>query len=185
MRPKADLKAGGAIGESSMSQRNRDKRKKKKLQAARRRTARANLLQRVGKTLPEMGDVIIGAVGGIKMSVVLAEFVKPYRDDAETFQSYKTLLQLGACIWNATLLPADKQTSAIDQLMDLVPPAGQEAGQQVIYGMLRRKQEFFSQNRRAIIDFELTDTGADWHLDVMSSFEPASPASGTPPPAGA
>jgi hypothetical protein len=36
--------------------------------------------------------------------------------------------------------------------------------------MVRRKEEYFASNRRAIISFELTDMGDDYHLSVASTL---------------
>jgi hypothetical protein len=36
--------------------------------------------------------------------------------------------------------------------------------------LVRRKEEHFSANRRTILSFELTDTGAGYHLPVPSTL---------------
>lgn len=39
---------------------------------------------------------------------------------------------------------------------------------EIIEMLVRRKEEHFAGNRRAIISFELADTGDDYHLSVAS-----------------
>ncbi len=41
---------------------------------------------------------------------------------------------------------------------------------QFIEAMIRRKEELFAANRRAILSFELTDRGDDFYLAVASSL---------------
>jgi len=49
-----------------------------------------------------------------------------------------------------------------------------EDGRQLIKELMVRKERFFSQYRRMIIDFEVADTGGEWHLSVMSTADPVS-----------
>jgi len=103
------------------------------------------------------------------MSDVLEEFVEPYRQFAETEDAYRKLLMLAIVAWNVTLFAEKDRLSSLDELLATLPEEAREDGREIIRELMARKQRFFSQHRRMIIDFELTGTAEDWHLSVMST----------------
>ena len=105
---------------------------------------------------------------GIKMSSVLEEFVKPYRELVETKEAYRTLLIVAMVAWNATLFPEQERRSQLDELLLELPEDIREEGREIIEELIVRKERFFSQYRKLIIDFELADIGKNWHLSVVS-----------------
>lgn len=145
---------------------------KKKRNDRRRRPQRA-LKRRVEENFPNQ-KVIIGSTGdGIKMSDVLEEFVKPYGQFAETKEAYRKLLTAAIVAWNVMLFPEKDRSSRLDELLATLPESVRKDGRQIIEELMMRKERFFSQYRRMIIDFEVEDTGGDWHLSVMSTASPA------------
>jgi hypothetical protein len=40
----------------------------------------------------------------------------------------------------------------------------------LVEALVRRKEELFAANRRALVSFELTDRGDDYHLTVASTL---------------
>ena len=113
--------------------------------------------------------MIVGPTSdGIKMSDVLEEFVEPYRQFAETEDAYRKLLTAAIVAWNVTLFAEKDRPSRLDQLLLTLPEDVREDGRQIIEELMVRKQRFFSQHRRMIIDFEVAGTPGDWHLLVMS-----------------
>lgn len=114
--------------------------------------------------------MIVGPTSdGVKMSEVLEDFVEPYRQFAETKDAYRKLLMLAITAWNVTLFAEKDRPSRLDELLVALPEDVREDGRQIIEELMARKQRFFSQHRRMIIDFEVTGTGQDWHLSVMST----------------
>jgi hypothetical protein len=115
-----------------------------------------------------------------KMSDVLEDFIEPYLDSIEGDDAYRKLLTLAALAWNAALLPEGRQEAMIDDVLSKgLPPGSDElaAGlRSIVEGMVERKKAHFSSNRRAIISFELTDLGDQYHLTVASILDD-SPAS--------
>jgi hypothetical protein len=118
--------------------------------------------------------IVIEPRGEAKMSEVLTDSVEPYLEFADT-EAYRKLLTLAVMAWNASFLPEKEQQNMIDSVLDKGIPTGTQdlkAGLKEIVDMLIvRKKEFFSEYKRKIIDYELTDTGRDYHISVASTLE--------------
>ena len=113
-------------------------------------------------------EVIVGPPNdGIKMSEVLEEFVEPYRELAETEEAYRNLITVAAIAWNVMLFNKKERLSWLDKLLLTLPEDEREGGREIIEELIVRKEMFFSQYRRMIIDFEVADIGREWHLSVI------------------
>ena len=118
--------------------------------------------------------LVIEPAGEVKMSEVLADFIEPYRDWADTEEAYQKLLTLAILAWNASFLPTEEQQAMIDKVIDGGLPAATEelknGLKQIVQMLMARKQAYFSAYRRNIIDYELTDTGKGYRLFVASTL---------------
>jgi len=155
-----------------MSRRKSKRRKNKR--RGRPRGLQKVLRQRVKENFPHQKVIIGPASDGIKMSEVLEEFVEPYRKFAETEEAYQKLLTTAIVAWNVTLFPEKDRLSRLDELVIILPEDVREDGRQLIEELMVRKERFFSQYRRLIIDFEVADTGGECHVSVMSTAGPVS-----------
>ncbi len=95
------------------------------------------------------------------MSDVLEEFLEPYEDMAQTGDAYRKLLNLGMLAWNAALFPEDKRRAMIDDTLGAgfskASASDRALARELIETLVRRKEEHFATNRRAILSFsELT-----------------------------
>ena len=128
----------------------------------------------LGPAIPPGSQVLYEPAGREKMSEVLEEFVEPYRDSADTFDAYRKLLSVALVAWNAALLPEGKRRAMIDEMIAAGLPHASAADRAqtrgLIEAMVRRKQEHFAANQRAIVSFELTDRGDDYYLAVASTL---------------
>ena len=130
------------------------------------------LKRRVMENFPHQ-EVIVGPPNdGIKMSEVLEELVKPYREHAGTEEAYRNLLAVGVIVWNMTLLPEKERLSKLDEFLLILPDDIREVGRETIKELMVRKERFFSQYSRMIINFEVADIGREWHLSVISMRDP-------------
>jgi hypothetical protein len=122
---------------------------------------------------------VIAPSGQARMSDVLADFVEPYRELADTEEAHRKLLTLAVMAWNAALLPEKEQHAMVDRVLDEgLPTATPELKiglKEIVHRLMARKKAYFSENKRTIIDFELTDTGRGYHLAVASTLEETSP----------
>ena len=111
------------------------------------------------------------------MSEVLEAFVEPYLELADTEDATKRLLMLAVVAWNASLLTAEEQSEMVDDIIGKAMPAAtreeREDFRELVSTLVERKRAHFSAYTRKIISFELTDTGRDYHLSVVSRMEDA------------
>jgi len=106
-----------------------------------------------------------------KMSEVLEEFVRPFLEESgyETVDQQRKVFDLAVLTWNISLFPEDQQDQELNEVVKQAPADIQLPLRRLLNRMIARKNAYFSQNRRAIMGFELTDTGDDFHLQVASS----------------
>jgi hypothetical protein len=127
-----------------------------------------------GPAIPPGSRVVYEPEGREKMSAVLEDFVEPFRDMAESHEEFNKLLGLGMLAWNAALLPEDKRRAMVADMLaagfSRAPAADRAAARQLIDALIRRKEEHFATNRRAIISFQLVDRGDDFHLSVAATL---------------
>ena len=118
--------------------------------------------------------IVISPPGEAKMSDVLTDFVAPYRTEVDTEVAYQRLLELAIMAWNTALLPEPEQLEMIDRmLVEGFPKVNKELKQEfknILEQFIARKNQYFSENKRLIIDFELKDPGKDYHLSVASTL---------------
>jgi hypothetical protein len=135
----------------------------------------ASLEQKLRKESFPFDGLVVSPAGEVKMSEVLEDFVEPYRESAQTEKEIRRLLTLATVAWNASFIPPEGQQEMIDQLFtDELVEGDQELRaeiQDLIRVLIGRKNRYFSQYSRMIVDFELTDTGNGYHLSVASTLD--------------
>jgi hypothetical protein len=154
-------------------------RKSKKPKRIRRREQKQKRfagLKRKLEQRPLRGEkIVIEPRGEEKMSKVLTDFVEPYLEFADTDQAHRKLLILAIMAWNASFLPEKEQQDMINRVLDAGMPTGTEelktALKEIMSTLIVRKKVYFSAYTRKIIDYELTDTGRNYHLAVASTLE--------------
>jgi thymidine phosphorylase len=125
-----------------------------------------------------MGDKFAGIVtnpkGEVKMSEVLESFVEPYLDAAQNQSQREKLFSIATIAWNLALLSGGDRSSLIDKMIQAGIKSNDRLAQQdtreIINEMIIRKQKFFADNKRYIIDFQLQDAGSQFHLSVASTL---------------
>jgi hypothetical protein len=113
------------------------------------------------------------------MSDALKEFIEPYRDLAKTNEAMRKLLSMGLVAWNAAILPEQEGQALIDDtiasLSDVTSRQDQADLRELFNKMIQRKQEYFADNRRMMISFEVIDTGQGYRLNVLSTLDDPRP----------
>ena len=131
--------------------------------------------QRLEKDLLQGHKVVVEPRGVAKMSEVLEAFVEPYLALADTEDAYGKLLMLAWVAWNASFLTEEEQSEMVDDITSEAMPSAtreeREDFRELVSTLVERKRAHFSEYTRRIIDFELTDTGKDYHLSVVSTMQ--------------
>jgi hypothetical protein len=162
------------------------KKKKPKQQRTRRlqqkRTRRAQrrsytrLKRRLDQGPVDDYQLLVEPKGQVKMSALLESFVEPYLEKIdEDEKSFRKLLTLGALAWNAALLPRRERKQMIDKFVETTlegaPAKAKRDFRGLVNTMVRRKLTHFAEYERAILDFELTDTGNGYYLSVVATVD--------------
>ena len=135
------------------------------------------LAQRVKQNLKgKVIDVIANPKGEVKMSEVLEAFVEPYLDVASNLEQRQKMFALAVVAWNIALLPEEEQQKEMEMMINQIFGGHDRQMQRDIRDILKelveRKQKFFADNQRYILDFELTGRRNDLRLSVVSSPSP-------------
>jgi len=122
----------------------------------------------------EAAGVLLEPKGEVKMSKVLGSFVEPYLAFAHNKAQRRKLLEVAILAWNLAIMPESERQLMIDQLIaDCSEPndlLAQQDMREIIDELIARKQKFFANNERFIIDFQLQDTGKQLHFSVASTL---------------
>jgi hypothetical protein len=166
----------------------RSSKKKRAAKGKKRRTkknlrpAEEILLERVSKSeFLEDTELVISPSGHEKMSEVLIDFASPLievfpgREDAHLTFSLATLA------WNASLLPKRERKRLVGEIASELFPSdreGSETTKSFVNWMIKRKEQYFRDNKRFILDFQISGSGDDVRLSVVSSLDPLDRPSG-------
>lgn len=117
--------------------------------------------------------------GHAKMSDVLDEFVEPYEDDEMTLDQRQNLYGIAVIAWNLALLPEAERKDMLKKIIKEVlkgeDPLFQRETREIINEMVARKDQFFADNQRYIVSYQLQDLGTELNLSVASTL-PGEPA---------
>ena len=142
------------------------KRKRRKQQ---KRDQAARLRRRVQQHFPNKKVIVDETHDGVKMSEVLKVFVAPYRHLADTKEAFLRLLAIAVAAWNIALWPVQEREAHIRKILEALPQDTWEDAKEIIGELVEWKEEHFSEYKRMIIDYEVTDLGQDYHLTVIST----------------
>ena len=120
-----------------------------------------------------LGDTAVFATppGERKVSEVLLEFIEPYAGEWQSPDDLRKLLGMASVAWNATLLSGDERAKMIQDIIEAVPPEARAAMMGFVEEMMLRKLTHFADNRRAILNYQVTMTPSGPHVQVMSTLD--------------
>jgi hypothetical protein len=81
------------------------------------------------------------------------------------------LLATAVVAWNAALCSAKERKTYVDKILEALPEEARADGRAAISELVERKERHFSEYKRMIIDYEVTDRGKDYHLMVVSTID--------------
>jgi hypothetical protein len=107
-----------------------------------------------------------------KMSEVLWEFLAPYMPLALDREAVEKLLTMAIAAWNITLFPVGERAQRLRELSTTLPAEARTDFLALIQEMMTRKERYFAHNTRYILNYELTERRASYHLNVLSTLLP-------------
>jgi hypothetical protein len=146
--------------------------RKRRLERDTAREGRAPALKALaGLNLPKNAKVIQGPVG-VKMSDTLLEFADPYIESLEDEDHLNKVLAMTMVAWGMANLPIELREGAIEACMQTLPEEVRADGRTVLAMMMLRKEMYFADNKRTILNYSLTMTPDGPHVDVVSTVTP-------------
>jgi len=118
--------------------------------------------------------VVMSPKGVAKMSDVLEEFIDPYLDAVGTRNQHEKLLSIAVVAWNLAIMPKANRQPLMQQLIEKAAGNDQLARhdtQEILDEMIARKERFFADNKRYILNFQLQGRGNNLHLTVTSTLD--------------
>jgi len=156
-----------------------DQKRKQKKQKRRQRSRPGDVPARYNKMIQRLqesglGDskVVYAPNQAEKMSEVLLDFIEPYKEFADTTEAMHRLITTALVAWNTALLPEAEQAESLEQISKALPAETVEDFYAIVGAMIERKNKFFADYTRLILDYELTDTGDSYHVSVISTLNP-------------
>jgi hypothetical protein len=116
---------------------------------------------------------------GPKISEVFLEFIEPYEKDAPTDEAFEKLLVIAVVAWNAAVLGGEEGQQLIDVTVGAIAKsAGKKWGEDakgIITTMVQRKQNFFADDNRYIMDYRWAELEDGRHLTVAALIKDQEP----------
>ena len=115
--------------------------------------------------------VIQSPSGAEKMSDVIHHFAEPLQD--EDGDVPPNMIRFAIVVWNASLLPKESQEKACEDIVKSLPGDDRNLRQGALLAismLLERKEKYFSDNKRCILDYHITETDNRVDLDVVSTL---------------
>ncbi len=115
--------------------------------------------------------VIQNPGGAEKMSDVIHRFAEPLQD--EDGDVPPNMIRFAILVWNASILKKGEREEIIKDIENVLPDPDEEMREimiSIIDMLLERKEKHFSDNKRFIIDYYITETDNRVDLDVVSTL---------------
>lgn len=141
------------------------------------RSARDMFIDKM-KDSPEYAKTVVfnEPPGVEKMSEVLMEYAEPLTTPlpAHDDKAFRNAIGVAAMCWNAALSPKELRKEGLNQFVssranEMLPAAELR---EILNFMVERKNRFFRNNKRWILDYSVTCTKKDRHVQIASTLEP-------------
>lgn len=106
-----------------------------------------------------------------KMSDVILRFATPLQDEYGIVPP--NMIRFAILVWNASVLPKKDQAEIIKDIARVLPNPDEEMKEiteSIIIMLLERKEKYFSDNKRFIVDYNIRETSRRIHLDCVSTM---------------
>ena len=170
-RPTSPMAAKGETMTAKKDKKARRLARKRKVQRRTPSSGQQVLLNRVRASQHfHNTQVVVNPAGTEKMSEVILRFAEPFKDDDGLVP--RAMLEIAIILWNASFMPSDMQRKAVEDIVNVLPRDASEARREMFltaHMLLERKKQCFSQNKRMIMDYHITESAHSIHVDVVST----------------
>jgi hypothetical protein len=116
-------------------------------------------------------QVMVNPAGTEKMSEVILRFAEPFKDNNGLIP--RAMLEIAIILWNASFMPQEMQRKALEDVVNVFPQDDREARREMLliaHMLLERKKQYFSENKRLIMDYHIRESADNIHVDVVSTL---------------
>ncbi|MBA4379174.1 MAG: hypothetical protein C0393_00525 [Anaerolinea sp.] len=114
---------------------------------------------------------------GKKLSAVLLEFIAPYNDPSYNKQAYDKLITMAVIAWNAAILEGKERkqfvNKAIASILEITGEEWRKDAENILAMMIKRKEQFFADDKRFVVEYSWSETKSHRHLAVSTSLKSA------------
>ena len=108
-----------------------------------------------------------------KMSDILLEYGKPFLDiiDTDNKSEFEKSIKISMILWNCAILHETggaKERRKIEKMLKPVLPDAESKG--VFKYMVERKRQMYPDNKRIILNYEISETPSGFHLSIASTI---------------
>lgn len=151
--------------------------KRRKENRAEEKSGRELFLEKVQNLMNIQKEKIApSANGSEKMSEVILDFAEPLLLLSDDEEFGRKAIRVAILIWNISLLPKEKQEKALQEIYaDFSRPDDPDylAGiKTMINVLMERKRTHFPDNKRTIKDYQISGSGKNYRLDIVSTPSP-------------
>ncbi|MEZ4631274.1 MAG: hypothetical protein R2880_11285 [Deinococcales bacterium] len=107
-----------------------------------------------------------------KLSGVIIDYAEPLLESDEGDEDPQTVLRYAIVLWNLAFLNKDKAREKFLELFRADTPSSVITNATNMFDMMyQRKQQYFADDKRTVIDFEISIlANGDYHLQVASTL---------------
>jgi len=121
-----------------------------------------------------VSHVVVEPEGQVRMSEVILEFAEPLLEQCKDEKSAAGATGLAISVWNLSLLPEKSQGQEIikmcSELTGSDDPKDYDELMDFAKVLLERKKKYYSDNKRAIANYQISGSGKNRRLDVASTL---------------
>jgi len=148
-----------------MAQSRKDRQKQKKRKARREKIAR---MQRQSQD----GEVLVTPQGGlVSMSEALIDFMEINSQEWTNEEHLRKVIVLGMVAWNAAIASGAEREKLIQSTVATLPPDIRAEARGHLNMLIHRKELFFHNNKRLMLDYKLTMAPSGPYIQVMSTLD--------------
>jgi len=118
-------------------------------------------------------EIVEPPAGEEKISAVILRYVEPYREQVSSKQRFEQLIVVAMTAWNASLLEGDARQELLDVFRGALPSDDDQEWQpdieQLLAKLIRRKERYFADDRRLIIDYRVSELADEYNLAIVST----------------
>lgn len=135
----------------------------------------AGLKKKVDRSYGKDVKLIVNQGEIVKMSEVLENFVDPFSDVRLDKHRLKMLFSIGIMAWNIAIMPKETRVEMVEEALSSITLASDADDiaftKDLIEQMIDRKDKFFADNHRMIVNFELQYvTRGEYYISVASTM---------------